>query len=212
MKETFEFDESTHTYYVNGCAVPSVTQLLAPITIGKYPKDVGVIQAAARRGTRIHELCNLYDLDALPEEFEGSLIPYVQAWSMFCRDYKPEWIFTEKPMHDGLYYAGTMDRLGIIDGMHTVVDIKTAQSLDRPAKVALAVQLYAYQRMAKQLLPAAMPVAGMGVQLLKTGRYRVYWRKDLEYVYKIDSGDIWDGLCMIYEATHGTVYDKEEET
>ena len=203
---SFEFDPATHTYTVDGETVPSVTEILAPLTVGKYPPNAGVIQQAAARGTRIHELCALYDMDALPEEFEADLVPYVQAWANFCRDYQMEWLHIEKPLHDEQYVAGTLDRLGRDRlGYYTVVDIKTAQSLDRPAKIALACQLYGYQRLAKHegLYHYSDIEAAMGVQLLKTGDYRVYHKEDLELKYGFDSWSLFTRLLEIYDLLHG---------
>ena len=81
----FLFDEATHTYTLDGVVIPSVTEICSPITCGKYP-PVGVVQQAAARGTRVHELCALYDMDALPDEIEAGLVGYVKAWAAFCRD------------------------------------------------------------------------------------------------------------------------------
>lgn len=202
---TLDFDPTTHTYTFDGKVVPSVTELLAPLTAGKYPPNAGVIQQAAARGTRIHELCEFYDLDAMPEEFEADLVPYVQAWANFNRDYAPRWLHIEKPLCAGGLFAGTLDRLGEIDGKFTVVDIKTAQSLDRPAKLALACQLYGYQRLAKMnaLYRYSDPEDGFGVQLLKTGDYRIYHREDIEKKYHFDAGDVFAKCLELYDLTHG---------
>ena len=185
--------------------VPSVTEIISPLTAGKYPANTGVVQQAAARGTRIHELCALYDMDALPEEFEVELVPYVQAWADFCRDYSPQWLYIEHPMCAGTTVAGTMDRLGLIDGKYTVVDIKTAQSLDRPAKLALSCQLYAYQKLARQnaLYRYSDPEDSFGVQLLKTGDYRIYRRADIEEKYRFDSGTLFPDLLDIYNVVKG---------
>jgi len=185
--------------------VPSVTEILAPLTAGKYPANTGVIQQAAARGTRIHELCQLFDLDGMPGEWEADAMPYVQAWANFCRDYNPTWLWIEKPMCAGGAFAGTMDRLGMIDGKFTVVDIKTAQSLDRPAKIALACQLYAYQRLCKvnALYRYSDPEDSFGVQLLKTGDYRIYRKDDIEHKYHFIAGGLFTKLLDIYDLIKG---------
>lgn len=198
--KTLLFDPETHTYTLDGERLPSVTEILAPITAGKYPPGAGVVQQAAARGTRVHELCALYDMDALPDEFEGELVPYVQAWADFCRDYSPEWLYIEQPLYfecvAGSSFAGTVDRVGLIDGKLCVVDIKTAQSMDRPAKIALACQLHAYE-----LLNCTLDMSGenMGVQLLKDGSYRVHREKDVEKKYGFETTDLfWTARKMYY--------------
>lgn len=215
MRDAFTFDEETHTYTVDGVVVPSVTQICEPITAGKYPPS-GVVEQAARRGSRIHELCALYDMDALPDEFEGDLLPYVQAWANFCRDYSPEWLYIEKPMYCGItikaadHYeerivAGTLDRLGVVGGKTVVVDIKTAQSLDRPAKIALACQLAAYAELARRsaLLPPFVRQDHFGVQLLKTGTYRIYSLKSIEGRYGFDARMLFTLLLQLRTITKG---------
>ena len=173
----FLFEESTHTYTLDGIVIPSVTEICAPITCGKYP-PVGVVQQAAARGTRVHELCALYDMDALPDEIEAELVGYVKAWAAFCRDYKPVWRHIELPLYGeidpGQPFAGTIDRIGDIDGRTRVVDIKTAASLDRPAKVALCEQITGYEWLADLNGIDIFDGAGMGVQLFANGNYRVH--------------------------------------
>lgn len=181
-----------------------MTEVLAPLTAGKYPPS-GVVAQAAARGTRIHELCALHDEDGLPDEFEGELVPYVQAWADFCRDYSPTWLYIEHPMCAGTIIAGTVDRIGMIDGRFTTVDIKTAQSLDRPAKLALACQLYGYQKLAKHnaLYRYSDPEDSFGVQLLKDGGYRIYRRADIEKKYQFNSYELFQNLLDIYDVVKG---------
>ena len=199
-----QFEASTHTYTLDGKEIPSVTEICAPLTAGKYP-PAGVVDAAAARGTRVHELCALYDMDALPEQFEGDLLPYLQAWASFCRDYRPQWEYIEHCMSgelDGDPLAGTADRIGVIDGRRVVVDIKTAQSLDRPAKVALGCQLAGYAILARcNGMDLFDP--GLGVQLLKNGSYRVYEEKKLGEKYGFHSHHVFCALRLLHKITKG---------
>jgi hypothetical protein len=198
------FDPDTHTYTLDGKKLPSVTEIIAPITAGKYPPNAGVVQAAAARGTRIHELCALYDMDALPDEFELECVPYVQAWADFCRDYKPEWLYIEQPLYFqsvcDTSFAGTVDRIGCIDGKLCVVDIKTAQSMDRPAKIALATQLHAYQLLASEL---HITGENFGVQLMKDGTYRLQKEKDIMRKYEFDTASLFWSLRNLYAIVKG---------
>lgn len=183
------FDEASHTYTMGGKVLPSVTEICAPLQAGKYPAGAGVVEAAAARGTRVHELCALYDMDAMPDEFEAELAPYLQAWAAFCRDYLPQWEFIEHRlwgMVNGNGIAGTADRIGLIDGKRVVVDIKTAQSMDRASKVALCCQLEGYAHMAFERGIDVFE-QGMGVQLMKDGTYRVQSQRKIEEKYRFDS-------------------------
>ena len=202
----FLFDEATHTYTLDGVVIPSVTEICAPITCGKYP-PVGVVQQAAARGTRVHELCALYDMDALPDEIEAGLIGYVKAWAAFCRDYKPVWRHIELPLYGeidtGLPFAGTLDRIGDIDGRTRVVDIKTAASLDRPAKVALCEQITGYEYLADLNGIDVSFGAGMGVQLFADGNYRVHLTEAIEQKYDFRRVTMFRALRKLYKITKG---------
>ena len=202
----FLFDEATHTYTLDGVVIPSVTQICAPITCGKYP-PVGVVQQAAARGTRVHELCALYDMDALPDEIETGLVGYVKAWAAFCRDYKPVWRHIELPLYGeidpGQPFAGTLDRIGKIDGRTLVVDIKTAASLDRPAKVALCEQIGGYECLADLNGIDVSFGAGMGVQLFADGNYRVHLTAAIAHKYDFMRFTMFRALRKLYKITKG---------
>lgn len=202
----FLFEESTHTYTLDGVVIPSVTEICAPITCGKYP-PVGVVHQAAARGTRVHELCALYDMDALPDEIEAELVGYVKAWAEFCRDYKPVWSHIELPLYGeidpGQPFAGTLDRIGEIDGRTRVVDIKTAASLDRPAKVALCTQIGGYEWLADLNDIDVSYGAGMGVQLFADGNYRVHLTEAIEQKYDFRRATMFRALGKLHKITKG---------
>ena len=202
----FLFDEATHTYTLDGAVIPSVTEICAPITCGKYP-PVGVVQQAAARGTRVHELCALYDMDALPDEIEAELVGYVKAWAAFCRDYKPVWTHIELPLYGvtntGLPFAGTLDRIGEIDGQTRVVDIKTTASLDRPAKVALCEQITGYEWLADVNDIDVSCGSGMGVQLFANGNYRVHLIAAIAQKYDFLRSETFWSLRELYKITKG---------
>ena len=202
----FLFDEATHTYTLDGVVIPSVTEICAPITCGKYP-PVGVVQQAAARGTRVHELCALYDMDALPDEIEAGLVGYVKAWAAFCRDYKPVWKHIELPLYGstdtGLPFAGTLDRIGEIDGQTRVVDIKTTASLDRPAKVALCEQITGYEWLADLNKIDVSYGTGMGVQLFADGNYRVHLIAEIAKKYDFRRVTMFFELRKLHKITKG---------
>lgn len=204
----FLFDEATHTYTLDGVVIPSVTEICAPITCGKYP-PVGAVQQAAARGSRVHELCALYDMDALPDEIETELVGYVKAWAAFCRDYKPVWQYIERPMYGEmngnklLGFAGTLDRIGTIDGLTRVVDIKTAATLDRPARISLCCQMAGYECLCDfNKVPIAFD-SGMGVQLFSSGSYRVHLMDAIEQKYEFNGGTLLHELRVFHRITKG---------
>ena len=206
MTDRLFFDEETHTYTLGDRVLPSVTEICAPLTAGKYAAASSVVDYAAARGTRIHELCALFDMDALPDEIEAECLPYVEAWAAFCRDWRPAWERIEWAACstvDG--YAGTADRIGLIDGKRCVVDIKTAASLDRASKVALCCQLQGYRSMAQEN-GLKMDGEDLGVQLKKDGSYTVHMKSKIEQRYGFDAWHLWKYLVEIRAAVKGEKY------
>lgn len=139
------FDPVEHRYTYDGNPVPSVTQIMRPLTEAVYGKiDPATLQAAADFGTAVHA-CTEYldegDLDA--NSVEPEWIPYVEAyiaWKDFARPTieRIEWrLACEK-------YAGTIDRIVTINGEPWVVDIKTTTAIHPH----VGVQLAAYEALA----------------------------------------------------------------
>lgn len=210
--EGFAFDEEKHLYTFRGKPVPSVTEICDILSADKYGKiNEATVRAAAVRGTRVHELTELYDMDAMPDEFEYDSFPYLKAWAAFCRDYQPDWLFTEKKLW-GYTYCGTADRIGVIDGVPVIVDMKTVSQLDRIAKISLACQLWAYYLLADS---NGIPMTGtlsfynsMGVHLMKDGTYRVYKVSDIENKYDFSASELFSDLLKIKQLQKGLKKDE----
>lgn len=162
------FNEALHEYRYNGAVVPSITHICRfAYDFGNVPK--WTLDAAAERGRRVHECCELHDYGALPDELEYNIAPYVRAYITFLRDYRiKDWLYIEHIMGNATM-AGTADRIGYIDGKLCIVDLKTTASL---AKRPIMAQLEGYRRLlesehglrAERLFP---------VQLKKDGTYTV---------------------------------------
>ncbi len=204
LTKSLEFDDVKHTYRVNGVELPAVSDIISPITYSKYRVDAAVINQAAHRGTVIHDWCMRYDLDSIggKDEISPDIALYLKAWKAFCHDYSPEWEYIEMPMasHEG--FAGTVDRIGLIDGKRCVVDIKTTSSMDRSSKVALACQLQAYKRLA---IDNGLPdmYDGFGVQLKKDGTYTVYGEVSIMQKYNFDSNKLFTRLLEFNKIVKG---------
>ena len=200
---SLEFDEKTHIYKLNGVQVPSVTQVVELLTAGKYGAGGATLAQAKRRGARVHEICELIDYGAMPDEIEPELVGYIKAYLAFLRDYNPTWTHIEHRMASEVYgYAGTVDRIGTIANKTVVVDLKTTSSMDRVSKIALACQLMGYSLLATgNVLSDAYP--GLGVQLKKDGRYTVHERAKIELDYEFDSLELFTQLLEITKLLGG---------
>lgn len=187
MRYELLFDEEQHKYFLDGELVPSVTQICAPLTAEKYGAGQAIIQMAARRGTAVHEYCEMIDYGAMPDEVEPELVGYINAYVKFLRDYRPEWHYIEKQLADVQFqFAGTLDRMGVIDGKKTTVDIKTTASMDRVSKISLAVQMAGYGILAISNDMGEVEQS-LGVQLKKDGTYTVHDSDKTEKQYHFNS-------------------------
>ena len=169
------FDEASHTYTVDGVAVPSVTQIMGGLRdFAGIPE--WVLAAAAVRGDAAHRACALLDLDDLDESTVAPKVaPYLDGWRLFSQREKPEWALVERPLYDPTNrYAGTPDRAGwALDGWG-VFEIKTTAQLHP----AFGVQLAGYHRLVCVDADFEPATRRYVVQLLPNGKYRVEQYKD----------------------------------
>ncbi len=121
---TLTFDPEDHSYRVDGRSIPSVTTML---------KDSGIVDTTfytdtgCANGSRRHKLTEIFDRDELDwDSVADEDLPYLSAWIEAKGDIGFEITEIEKPMyHEQYLYAGTMDRLAMIDGELWVLDLKT---------------------------------------------------------------------------------------
>lgn len=127
------FREADHIYTLDGQVLPCVSDLCAPLHRAVYenvPK--WQLEAAAERGTAVHAATVALDASGSAETAEEHL-PYVTAYRDFLREHAVSWLLTEQPMyHPEHLFAGTPDRYGLLDGKHTLLDIKTTYSVYKP--------------------------------------------------------------------------------
>lgn len=145
-----DYDETNHIYSVNGVKIPGVTEILSPITADGYSKiNPAVLEHAAMKGTMVHEWTMMYDFGCADEVMPSELAPYCEAYAAFIRDYRPRWekieeIVAYKSKPEDYWYAGRLDRCGIIDGKRSIVDIKTIASPSTKTHISVCCQTAAY--------------------------------------------------------------------
>lgn len=111
-----------HRYWLGDRELISVTTAL---TEAGLIDTAWFTDAAAERGTYVHQACELVDERDLGR-VEPACAGYVDAYRRFLVDAKPEWQHTEHQVCDPVAgYAGTLDRLGVMNFAWTILDIKT---------------------------------------------------------------------------------------
>lgn len=167
-----EFGPSEHVYTLSGTRLPSVTQIMEPMSLMLYrnvPPDV--MAAAADRGTRAHEQVSNYVRYGLLETDEDTE-PYLEAYQRFESDYRPIWAASEyRTYHRVMRYAGTLDLIGYVEPDtgegYDVVDIKCTRMYHA---VMLETQLGGYVEAIKS--HGLTVRKRYGLQLLRDGTYR----------------------------------------
>lgn len=134
------FCEETHTYTApDGRRLPSVSQIISPLTDGVYGCiDRGVLRAAAEFGTAVHACTEYLDENELDEEsLEPEWVPYLDAYKSFLEAFKPNYLGIELRLACEKY-AGTLDRYAEIGGELWIIDLKTTSEIHPHVGVQLA--------------------------------------------------------------------------
>lgn len=173
------FEQSTHTYRLGARVLPSVTQIIERAGIkSQFGIDPEVLARKAALGTLVHDFtaqldrheATVADCDGWPEE------GYIRAWAEFREKSGFEPLLIEHAFahqQGGMWYAGTLDRLGKIGGGEAVVDLKTGAGPER----WWGLQLAAYS-LAMQTWPepsrALRNRRRLAVQLSPEGDFKVH--------------------------------------
>lgn len=170
-----DFDEEKHEYSVNGVRVPSVSEILAPLSAERYSElNPWMVKMAAARGTAIHEACELIDYGADPDE-DPEIDGYLMAYQTFLMEHTVEWKGIEEVVgycrtdEEIPLYCGTIDRFGLVDGTPTVLDIKTYSSMSSQAQLQASCQTILYA----DAVAFGSYVKRMILHLRKDGTYRL---------------------------------------
>jgi len=177
-----EFDETTHTYIVDGVVTPSVSEIMKPLS-NHYYKEINddILKMAADRGSAIHKATEFLDMD-LDFEIKDTWKGYIEQYKLFKERYNPIFEGIEQQKTNG-QYCGTVDRVCVIEGLKWLLDIKTSARINTKL---VAVQLAGYKN-----LMIDEKIDKYGVIHLSKNKYEL---KEIE-----PNDEIWDALLKIYE-------------
>lgn len=166
------FDEPTHSYTVNGIAVPSVTTVISGV-LGTGYDGVPDAEYYMGRGKAVHA-CAALVAQGVEFEHDHAISGFVLAVRKFFADFKPQPIAVETPVGSARYrYAGTFDLLAKIDRRHVLIDWKSSLEEKR-----CILQLAGYA-IAQQETLGECCSHGMGVWLRNDGTYKTTGIKPL---------------------------------
>lgn len=150
-KPRLQFDEATHTYRLDGAALPSVTTVLKETGFFRHLDAIPerTLEHARQRGTDAHRAIQLYiegrlDWSTVTDEVYGR----VEGFANWCvaTGFKPARKGAEvRVYHPNFRYAGTIDAVGAIGKRRVLVDYKTPVAFSKEAKIAARLQMAAYQ-------------------------------------------------------------------
>lgn len=193
---TFRFDPDRHEYWLGDRRLPSVTQIMKPLTdpyLSRIPPDV--LERKRLLGKAVDAAITMDVQGTLDEEsaFSASWAGYFMAWRTFCaqKGIGPGeiWHAQKSAYHPQWMYAGTPDLELLIDGEWSVLDVKCTYELYPTVKIQTA---------------AYSEIAGPEV----TRRYSLLLKEDGRYGLEEHTGDdfgVFLALLTIHNwrAKHG---------
>lgn len=149
------FAEKTHEYRLNRKIVPSVTQVLAPISKILYSNiKEKTLEHKARIGTKVHKLIEQYlAYGIIPSKNnDEAVLDYFNSFLMWKQNIK-EKVVILKTECKGFYqsndmtFAGTLDCVMAVGTKIVNIDWKTVAN---PNDTILSLQLYGYRLIGEQ--------------------------------------------------------------
>ena len=123
----FVFKKEDHSYWLEDQRLPSVTGVLRDAGLSIYHS--GNSEYYMERGTLVHTATEMIDKGTLDwNSLDPVLLPYCEAYAEFCSIMvnMENLLISESPMyHPQHLYAGTPDRLVPVNGMASLIDIKS---------------------------------------------------------------------------------------
>lgn len=169
-----EFNDKTHEYFYEKKRIPSVTQILAPISKVLYEKvEIATLRNKAKIGSQVHKLIERYSKYGLipnKETTDERVYSYFQQylnWNNECEDnviFENE--FKGIYLNGNMAFAGTIDNIRMLGNDLVLIDYKTVAN---PNRFILSLQLYGYKLIAEQML--GVKINRFYALLLKTDSY-----------------------------------------
>ena len=171
-----KFDPVEHVYTVGSDQVPSVTTILkASDLYGEYgaiPEHI--LKRAGEIGTEVHRVIESYLVDGEPLTTDD---PSVERYLVGFRSFAELDLLTTSATecrlwHPEMWYAGTVDWVGLINGRPSIVDWKTTNKLN---EAAITLQLAAYEELVvRNMLGERVTFDKYALHLTKKGTFTLH--------------------------------------
>lgn len=155
--QVLEFNEKKHEYFLNKKKIPSVTQILAPISKILYEKiELPTLRNKAKIGSEVHKLIERYskwgllpNKEIADERVYAYFMQFLEWNKSLIDSANFENEFKGYYVSDKMVFAGTIDNIRMIGNDLVLIDYKTVAN---PTTYLLSLQLYAYKLIAEQVL------------------------------------------------------------
>ena len=139
------FESDTHTYYFHDKLIPSVSEIMRPLSKANYDSiPPHILENARVRGVKVHEAIEVYEaLGIEPDEEEIKL--YFDSYMQVKAKNQFEVVKSEIMLTNG-HFAGTLDQIILSNEVLAINDIKNTSKIHTDM---LSVQLYAYRELAR---------------------------------------------------------------
>ena len=167
-----KFDADKHEYRYNGRLTSSVTGIISPLYNGSLANiPPAILERKTQIGRAVHLATELHDQDDLNEEGLDDVVRgYFNGYLKFLAENKCKWEGIEQRVyHKAHQYAGTLDRVGVINGKKAIADLKTVAVVSAPT----AIQLSAYEQANMEDGDKELR-ARIAIQLKPNGTYELY--------------------------------------
>ncbi|MHB8109695.1 MAG: PD-(D/E)XK nuclease family protein [Syntrophorhabdaceae bacterium] len=183
----FIFNDDQHLYTLDERPLPSVTGILKS---EGFIDDTWFTEDARLRGTYVHMACHLHDMRTLDEDgLDDALRPYLDGYIRFKAETGFTVIESEIPRYHPQYlFAGTPDKIGMMNNSDTVIDLKSGILSPWTALQTAAYELF-FDR----------PMKRFGVQLTDEGKYKM-----IPFTDRTDRNIFLSALaCRNWKINHG---------
>lgn len=173
MSAFFTFVPETHEYFnERRVLVPSVTQILAGVGLVDYSQVRDeVLERKAEIGVAAHAACHYFDEGDLNlTSLDPVVLPYVNAWVLFRQECRFNLELVEHQgiaVVDGMEYGFKLDRLGMLNGRPTLLEIKCTAAVE----MSWGPQLAGYDLATRATTKTAM--LRVAVHLKPNGKYKL---------------------------------------
>jgi len=165
-----KFDPIKHIYTLDGEVIPSVTDLTRFIhneIYGNVPAHM--LRQSMSKGKAVNAATAELDRSG-KASIRSDCAGYLQAYAAFKKEHEVSWSMIDEQVHYKNYYAGTLDRVGMVDGRKVLLTISTASNLGRKLMTYFIATLSLYWLAAPNHSDIS---AQMVLQLRSDGTYRL---------------------------------------